>query len=171
MGLEDSLSKALTTLPIFSDSLLVAHPPAQPKCVSPSSSASLTSDLLTLLRASLINSTLAACPSTLLTVSGYSQGAEVVHLAMSQLPTKTTSRIASVVLFGDPKNGTALNGVDARRVMTICHSEDDICKGGDDIGLAHLNYSSDAGTAAIFALSGVARLGITSQRIETRVGV
>jgi cutinase len=121
-------------------------------------------------RAALINSTLATCPSTLLTLSGYSQGAELVHLATSQLPANTTSRISSVVLFGDPKNGTALNGIDAKRVMTICHSGDDICKGGDDVGLAHLNYSADAGTAAMFALSGVAQVGITSQRMKFRGG-
>jgi cutinase len=74
------------------------------------------------------------------------------------------------VLFGDPKNGTALNGVDANRVLTICHSGDDICKGGDDVGLAHLNYSSDAGTAAMFALGGIAKLGITSQSMKFRGG-
>ena len=34
------------------------------------------------------------------------------------------------------------------------------------MGLAHLNYSSDAGTAAMFALSGVAKVGITSQRMK-----
>jgi cutinase len=55
-------------------------------------------------------------------------------------------------------------------VLTICHSGDDICKGGDDVGLAHLNYSSDAGTAAMFALSGVARVGITSQTMKFRAG-
>lgn len=74
--------------------------------------------------------------------------------------------VSSVVLFGDPKNGTAINGVDSKRVLTICHSGDDICKGGDDVGLAHLNYSSDAGTAAMFALSSVAKVGITSQRMK-----
>lgn len=61
-----------------------------------------------------------------------------MHLATSQLPTNTTAKISSVVLFGDPKNGTAIQGVDAKRVLTICHAGDDICMGGDDVGLAHL---------------------------------
>lgn len=169
MGREDSLSKASTTPLLSPGFLLVALPSAQRQCMSlfyPTTN----SPPLNPLRAALINSTLATCPSTLLTLSGYSQGAELVHLATSQLPANTTSKISSVVLFGDPKNGTALNGVDAKRVMTICHSGDDICKGGDDVGLAHLNYSADAGTAAMFALSGVATVGITSQRMKFRGG-
>ncbi|PBP21072.1 cutinase [Diplocarpon rosae] len=71
--------------------------------------------------------TLTSCPDTPLLVSGYSQGAQLIHLATASLPNTTTSRITSVVMFGDPKNGTALNGVDASRVMTICHAGDDIC--------------------------------------------
>jgi cutinase len=48
---------------------------------------------------------------------------------------------------------------------------DDICKGGDDIGISHLNYSLDAGTAAMFALgSAGAKLGITSQRMRPANG-
>ena len=69
-----------------------------------------------------------------------------MHLATASLPSNTTSKINSVVLFGDPKNGTAVQGVDASRVLTICHSGDDICKGGDDVGLAHLNYSAGKGS-------------------------
>jgi cutinase len=91
--------------------------------------------------ASLINSTLSACPDTRLTLSGYSQGAQLVHLAAASLPASTTSKIASVVLFGDPKNGSAIAGVDASKVLTVCHAGDNICMGGDKIGIAHLNYS------------------------------
>ena len=51
------------------------------------------------------------------------------------------------------------------------HAGDDICKGGDDISLSHLNYSLDAGTAAMFALgSAGAKLGITSQRMRPAGG-
>ncbi|TGO63304.1 hypothetical protein BOTNAR_0102g00060 [Botryotinia narcissicola] len=114
--------------------------------------------------ADLINNTLTSCPNTHLTVSGYSQGAQLVHLAMSSLPTTTTSRVKSVVMFGDPKNGTALAGIDSSKVMTICDPKDDICKGGDVILPAHLEYSANAGTAAMFALSGLADVGITSAR-------
>ncbi|KAN0104468.1 Cutinase domain containing protein [Hyaloscypha variabilis] len=121
--------------------------------------------------AKLINTTLAACPNTPLLLSGYSQGAQLVHLAAASLPANTTAKISSVVLFGDPKNGTAIQGIAADRVLTICHSGDDICKGSDDIGISHLNYSLDAGTAAMFALgSAGAKLGITSQRMRPANG-
>lgn len=76
-------------------------------------------------RAKLINTTLAACPSTPLLLSGYSQGAQVVHLAAASLPANTTAKISSVVLFGDPKNGTAIHGVAANKVLTICHASDE----------------------------------------------
>jgi len=119
------------------------------------------------LMAQLINTTLAACPSTPLVLSGYSQGAQLVHLAALSLPASTTAKISSVVLFGDPKNGTAIQGVAANKVLTICHAGDDICKGGDDISMSHLNYSLDSRTAAVFALgSAGAKLGITSQKMR-----
>ncbi|OWP03448.1 hypothetical protein B2J93_7466 [Marssonina coronariae] len=109
--------------------------------------------------------TLTSCPNTPLLVSGYSQGAQLIHLATASLPNSTTSRITSVVMFGDPKNGTALNGVDARRVITICHAGDDICAGGARVTKDHLNYSLDARRAAIFALGSIAKLGITSKKM------
>jgi cutinase len=73
-------------------------------------------------RAKLINHTLAACPNTPLLLSGYSQGAQLVHQAAASLPANTTAKISSVVLFGDPKNGTAIQGISADKVLTICHS-------------------------------------------------
>ncbi|KUJ10260.1 cutinase-domain-containing protein [Mollisia scopiformis] len=121
--------------------------------------------------AKLVNKTLASCPNTQLLLSGYSQGAQVVHLATASLPSNTTSKISSVVLFGDPKNGTAVSGVDASKVMTFCNPGDDICQGGDLITLSHLNYSLDAGSAAMFALgTSGAKLGITSQRLRPAAG-
>ncbi|TVY49445.1 Cutinase [Lachnellula occidentalis] len=119
-------------------------------------------------RSALINHTLSLCPTTPLILSGYSQGAQIVHLVTSSLSLSTTAQIASVVLFGDPKNGTALQGIDARKVLTLCHAGDDVCKGGDEVGAAHLNYSADAGEAAMFVLgSAGGELGITSRRMRT----
>jgi cutinase len=34
-----------------------------------------------------------------------------------------------VVIFGDPDNGTAVANIDPSKVLVICHSGDDICKG------------------------------------------
>lgn len=117
--------------------------------------------------AAMINTTLAACPNTQLSVSGYSQGAQVVHMAMASLPAATTAMVSSVVLFGDPLNGTAVAGVAANRQMVVCHAGDDICAGGDQIKGAHLSYAKDAPMAAMFALSGVAMLGISSASMQT----
>lgn len=119
----------------------------------------------TLVLSSLINSTLSRCPSTKMVVSGYSQGAQLVHNSLSALPVNITSKISSVVLFGDPKNGTAIQGVASEKVMTFCHAGDDICKGGDEVKVAHLNYSQNAMEAAVFALGGMAQLGITSMKM------
>lgn len=184
------------------------------------------------LMASLVNKTAAACPNTKIVLSGYSQGCQVVHNAMSlinapapaaatALPadaapaapavtpsttstaantiaarqdttsssTTTTStsstaaatiaaatptppapapaaaaprfvsaaqinaQVMSVVLFGDPRNGTAVSGTDAARVLSLCNAEDDICaRGGDAVTLAHLTYNRNAPQAAMFVM-------------------
>ncbi|PQE28894.1 cutinase protein [Rutstroemia sp. NJR-2017a BBW] len=112
----------------------------------------------------LINRTLSQCPGTHLLLSGYSQGAQLVHKATASLPATTTSQINSIILFGDPMNGTAISGVDPKRVMTFCDPADQICKGGDVITKAHLEYVRDVGMAAGFAVGGVAKKGISSLR-------
>jgi cutinase len=111
--------------------------------------------------ARLTNETMMLCPSTAIVLSGYSQGAQVVHLAAASLPANTTAKISSVVLFGDPRNGTVVQGVDAARVVTFCNKGDNICQGGDAILPAHLNYSSNAAGAAMFVMQ-KSRLGLAS---------
>ncbi|KAH7383696.1 cutinase-domain-containing protein [Cadophora sp. MPI-SDFR-AT-0126] len=120
--------------------------------------------------ATLINNTLSTCPGTPLLLSGYSQGAQLVHLATTSLPSNTTSKIASIVLFGDPNNGTVIQGVESARVRTFCHAGDDICKGGDAVLKDHLTYAKDARTAAMWAMGSVAELGITSMRMNGGIG-
>jgi len=85
------------------------------------------------------------------------------------LPTSTTDKISSIVLFGDPKNGTAIANVDMAKVQTFCRKGDDICAGGDEIGIQHLSYSLDAGPAADWVVNGMgmAVLGISSARVKT----
>ncbi|KAK0102929.1 hypothetical protein ONS95_000879 [Cadophora gregata] len=116
--------------------------------------------------ASLINSTLVTCPSTPLLLSGYSQGAQLVHLATSMLPSDTASKIASIILFGDPKNGTTIQGVESARIRTFCHAADIICKGGEAVLKDHLTYAKDARSAAMWAMGSVAQLGISSMRMD-----
>lgn len=123
--------------------------------------------------ADLANKTASACPNTKIIMAGYSQGAQVVHNAMEKVAamSNTTapnnnidvaSRVSSVVLFGDPRNGTAVAGVDQARVLSLCNAQDDICaKGGDRITLDHLTYNRDAPQAAMFVMQKSA-LGLMS---------
>lgn len=112
--------------------------------------------------AALANATLAACPRARLVIAGYSQGAQVVHLAVPLMSNTTAASIASVVVFGDPRNGTAIARVDAARVLSVCHDQDDICtKGGDVVTMDHLTYSRDAPAAAMFVMQKSA-LGLMS---------
>lgn len=69
--------------------------------------------------------------------------------------------VSSVVLFGDPRNGTAVPGIDAARVRTFCHAADAICAGDDTVTLDHLTYNRDAPAAALFVMQKTA-LGVAS---------
>ncbi|KIJ52489.1 carbohydrate esterase family 5 protein [Sphaerobolus stellatus SS14] len=96
-----------------------------------------------------------ACPQTKIVMSGYSQGAQVVHKAAPQLSSSVQSRVNAVVMFGDPDDGQALPGVLNGRSLTFCATGDDICTGGQIIGAPHLSYGADAGAAASFVASHV----------------
>ncbi|KAB8071205.1 cutinase-domain-containing protein [Aspergillus leporis] len=96
---------------------------------------------------------LAKCPDTKLIMSGYSQGCQIVHNAVEQLPAATASKISSVLLFGDPYKGKALPNVDASKVKTVCHGGDTICQNSIIILPAHLTYAVDVAAAAQFAVT------------------
>ncbi|KAI3549600.1 cutinase [Colletotrichum filicis] len=106
--------------------------------------------------------TLSACPDTRLTVSGYSQGSQVARLAVAQLPPDQRARLSSVVLFGDPLGGKAIDGVDPTKLLVVCHTGDNICQGGNFIFNPHLDYSLDAPTAALFVMQR-SKLGLASR--------
>lgn len=97
-----------------------------------------------------IEAAYAKCPNTKLVASGYSQGGQIVHNAAALLPAAVASWISSVVIFGDPDDGTPIANVAASKVHTVCHTGDDICVNGDLILPAHLTYAEDATTAAAF---------------------
>lgn len=107
--------------------------------------------LTTSSRANDITSTLTKCPKTKLVVSGYSQGAQLVHNAADILGTKGMAGVSSVVVFGDPLDGIAVTGA-AKNTKVICHFGDNICDGGDLILLPHLTYATDADDAADFVI-------------------
>ncbi|OLN97629.1 Cutinase 1 [Colletotrichum chlorophyti] len=115
--------------------------------------------------AQLVSSTQAMCPNTHITMSGYSQGSQVARLAIAQMTPEAQSKISSVVLFGDPGQGKPVPGIDATRLLVICHTGDNICQGGNFIFEPHLNYSLDAPTAALFVMQR-SSLGIASRDAE-----
>ncbi|KPI45703.1 Cutinase [Cyphellophora attinorum] len=100
--------------------------------------------------AQLVSQAATQCPQTQIVVGGYSQGAQVVHNGLKQTPANVAARINAAVLFGDPYDGQALQGVSADDTVTYCFDDDLICKGDPIVLPAHLSYSLDAGSAAAF---------------------
>ncbi|KUJ23206.1 carbohydrate esterase family 5 protein, partial [Mollisia scopiformis] len=102
-----------------------------------------------------IESAYSLCPNTKLIASGYSQGGQIIHNAIGELPADVASWISKVVIFGDPEtdDGQALPNVDASKVDTYCHVGDDICLNGDLILPPHLTYAENAAAAAAFVVS------------------
>ncbi|KAF9737718.1 hypothetical protein PMIN06_002341 [Paraphaeosphaeria minitans] len=98
----------------------------------------------------LISQTASRCPNTKIVLSGYSQGAQLVHNAAQKTSAANAAKVAAVVVFGDPKRGQSLGSIVSSKVLTICHSGDNICEGGASITPAHLNYQNDVGTAGAF---------------------
>ncbi|KAJ7784140.1 cutinase [Mycena metata] len=97
----------------------------------------------------------ASCPSAAIISSGYSQGGQLVHNSAKQLSASVAARINAVVIFGDPDNGQAVQGIPASKVDVICHVGDDICLGGDLVLEPHLTYSMDTPAAAAFVAARV----------------
>lgn len=99
-----------------------------------------------------VTDALSKCPDTKLVMAGYSQGGQIVHNAAELLPSATMAEVAAVVIFGDPDDGEAVAGIDASKVLIICHDTDDICLNGDLILLSHLTYAENAEEAATFVV-------------------
>ncbi|KAF5378733.1 hypothetical protein D9615_006874 [Tricholomella constricta] len=94
-----------------------------------------------------------SCPNTKIVISGYSQGAQVTHLAAGKLSASIRQRVNAAVVFGDPKKGQAFPSPINARTKTFCDLLDNICAGGILVLPAHLGYGSDAPAAASYVLS------------------
>ncbi|WP_069166917.1 cutinase family protein [Nocardia altamirensis] len=94
----------------------------------------------------------AVCPDQRFILVGYSQGAVVTHGVLgtgpaaglggiSTLPFEYESRVAAVLLFGDPLlvNGTTVPGLYAWRTGNYCTGGDPVCGAGADPA-QHGNY-------------------------------
>jgi cutinase len=91
--------------------------------------------------AALVQKAATDCPKSKIVMSGYSQGAQLVHNAAGMLDAQTAAKVNSVVMFGDPDEGQALPGIAASKVLTVCHAGDNICDGGVLILAPHLTVS------------------------------
>ncbi|KAL9614279.1 MAG: hypothetical protein Q9167_001235 [Letrouitia subvulpina] len=100
--------------------------------------------------ASLTKQAVSQCPDTQIVLSGYSQGAQLVHNGVDQIPPEVAARVGAVVLFGDPFQGRPFPNIDASRVKTFCFPEDLICKDTIVVDTYHLAYAVDAVPAAQF---------------------
>ncbi|KAF4437810.1 cutinase [Fusarium austroafricanum] len=98
--------------------------------------------------ADLINRAASQCPSTKIVISGYSQGAQLVHNAAGMLSASVTNRVTAAITFGDPKQREAFGTIPSSRTRVICRSGDNICDGGIIITPAHSQYQQDAPAAA-----------------------
>ncbi|KAF7348242.1 Cutinase [Mycena sanguinolenta] len=91
-----------------------------------------------------------SCSDAAIVTSGYSQGGQLVHNSAKLLSASVLSRIQAAVIFGDPDDGEAVQGIPAADTDVICHVGDDICLHGDLILPSHLTYGADAPAAAAF---------------------
>ncbi|KAJ4382578.1 hypothetical protein N0V86_001800 [Didymella sp. IMI 355093] len=98
----------------------------------------------------LINQAISKCPSTKIVVTGYSQGAQLVHTATQRLTAAAAAKVSAVVTFGDADRDETFGSVATSKVLIICHEGDNICDNGIIITPQHRNYEIDAPTAAAF---------------------
>lgn len=102
--------------------------------------------------AALVSQALSQCPSTKVIISGYSQGAMVVHNALRN--GVSSSQVAGAVLFGDPLIRSSVGDLPAAKIQQFCGPSDSVCgrntAGGSSGG--HLSYGGDADKAAAFAI-------------------
>ncbi|CAO2658131.1 Nn.00g073910.m01.CDS01 [Neocucurbitaria sp. VM-36] len=103
----------------------------------------------------LINTAASKCPSTKIVVSGYSQGAQLVHTATQRLSAATAARVNAVVTFGDADRDETFGVIPTSKVLIICHTGDNICDNGIIITPEHRDYEKDAPTAAAFVVARV----------------
>ncbi|KAI5789693.1 cutinase, partial [Peziza echinospora] len=95
-----------------------------------------------------VNRAAKQCPGSKVFLTGYSQGAQVTHLAANLIPSNIRNIIAGIVVFGDPKKGQAFPGTLNNNVLTVCNFGDLICEGIPlPIG-THLTYFTEAPRAA-----------------------
>ncbi|KAK2599698.1 hypothetical protein N8I77_011430 [Diaporthe amygdali] len=114
-----------------------------------------------------VQSALSSCPDTQIVLSGYSQGAMLVHNTMNNLASAQAGKVKAAVTFGDPFVGQAVKGIPDGAFKSYCASGDTVCSSGvasspssggttSASAMGHLGYGSDTSAAATFIKSKVA---------------
>ncbi|KAI0487747.1 carbohydrate esterase family 5 protein [Xylaria cf. heliscus] len=106
----------------------------------------------------LITKAATQCPSSKLVLSGYSQGAALVHAAAKQLTAAVLAKVAAAVTYGDTRkkqDGGVVPNVGAAKSLILCHDGDLVCEGTLIVTDAHHDYQDLAPTAVSFIASKV----------------
>ncbi|CAJ2503388.1 Uu.00g107820.m01.CDS01 [Anthostomella pinea] len=106
----------------------------------------------------LINQAASECPDSAIAVSGYSQGAALVHASVEDATTAVKNQIVAAVTFGDTQrqqDGDQIPNFDTGKTLILCHDGDEVCDGTLIITAAHGGYDDLAPEAVDFIVSKV----------------
>ncbi|KAI1189181.1 carbohydrate esterase family 5 protein [Nemania serpens] len=95
----------------------------------------------------------AECPAAKLVLSGYSQGAALVHAAAKTLAPEVAARVVAAVTFGDTRkeqDGGIIPGIEVARTLILCHDGDLVCDGTLIVTDWHYDYDDLAPAAVDF---------------------
>ncbi|KAK8045449.1 cutinase [Apiospora rasikravindrae] len=108
--------------------------------------------------ATLIGQVASKCPSSSIVISGYSQGAAMVHRAAEKLTAAARARVAAAVTFGDTQkaqDNSRVPTIDAGKTRIFCNDGDRVCEGTLIITGAHSDYTGSVAPAVSFITSKV----------------
>ncbi|OAA73193.1 Cutinase [Cordyceps fumosorosea ARSEF 2679] len=104
----------------------------------------------------LLHEAAVSCQHSKIIVSGYSQGAAVVHAAFETLEQEVIDRTNAIVLFGDTRTKYSNNTVanfPRNKTLSLCNKKDIICEQGRLIlNDNHLDYTNRSEEAAQFII-------------------
>ncbi|ETS78165.1 hypothetical protein PFICI_10227 [Pestalotiopsis fici W106-1] len=104
--------------------------------------------------ADLIANISSTCPDSQIVLSGYSQGAAMVHRATEQIDDETVlGQIAAAVTFGDTQkdqDDDQVPNVDTAKTLILCNDGDLVCDGTLIVTKAHLDYTGKVQQASDF---------------------
>jgi cutinase len=149
------------TRPALAPRTVTAHAVAYPADLAPTSPPAGNRAVVT----HVINRA-SECPATQFVLVGYSQGAQVMDMALgvdmtdtgdggppvATIPAALEPRVAAIVLYGNPLNLLRRNLPPpyAGRTLDICAAGDPVCEPGGMNIAAHISYWADAYRAAAF---------------------